>query len=117
MKLTRTKNLTQELLSEDEGMKKEADQKKDPSFAHIPNPEIILLDFFWKTNAFVFPMPFCIPVKVELVNAIGNDETEALSFQLRVKIIVCNLNPESLVYLKRIEILKIAITMLSLQMR
>jgi hypothetical protein len=33
----------------------------------------------------------------------------ALSFHIRAKIIVCNLNPESLVCLKRNEILKIAI--------
>jgi hypothetical protein len=35
----------------------------------------------------------------------------ALSFYIRAKIIVCNLNPESLVCLKRSQILKIAITL------
>jgi len=33
----------------------------------------------------------------------------ALSFYIRAKILVCNLNPESIVCLKRNEILKIAI--------
>jgi len=41
----------------------------------------------------------------------------ALSFHMRVKIIVCNLNPESLVCLKRNEILKIAIILVSFEIR